>query len=62
MNRFARGSVATVLGPLAGVTVAFLFSPDPTGRYPLVLVVVLTAAFTPVFYVTTGDTGVARPE
>jgi hypothetical protein len=41
---------SVVLGVFAGVSVAFMFSPDPTGLFPIGAGLVLSVLFAAIFY------------
>lgn len=43
VERSVRAVLCLLVGLFAGVTLGFLFAPDPTGVLPLVLAIVITA-------------------
>lgn len=55
MDQLVRGIVSVLLGLVVGFSIAFVFSPDPTGLFPIVAGVILTGVLTAIFYAGTGE-------
>jgi hypothetical protein len=60
MHRLVRGLVSILFGLFVGFSVAFIFSPDPTGLFPIVTGLILTVVLAVGFYV--GVSKVTSPE
>jgi len=62
IHRFVQALASVLLGLFVGFSIALIISPDPTGLFPIVVGLILTAVLAVIFYVGIDKLTPSKPE